>query len=137
MTEKEITLTTLRQEKRKIDEKIYRLKDERNAIDKTISYLMGDTQLQIMDAFRSVPRKTIGPTEAIRDLFNQYPQKKWLPGRLRDELKDLKKNGELKTESENLLSAVHWILRAFVERGDIEKRGHDKIKWYRKINVED
>lgn len=135
MTEKDTALTVLRQEKRNLDEKLSRLKRERDAIDTSISYLMGSNLLSLDETFEEVGQKSVGPTDAVRNLFNLYPQKKWLPGHLRDELNVLKNVGLLESESENLLSSVHWILRALYRdgEGEIEKGGKGKIKWYRKL----
>ena len=133
MNERETTLATLRQEKRKIEERLSRLKGERDAIDTTIFYFMGGTQLSIEDVHEEKSHRAAGPTEAIRNLFNNNPNRKWLPGQFRNELQHMKKSGDLISDSKHILSTVHWILRALVERGEIEKGGNSKIKWYRKL----
>lgn len=132
MSIQETLISELRREKRKIKDEVARLRKEEEAIDITISRLSGVTQLTLTDELDTEVTEPLGPTAAIRQLFEQYPTKKWYPGNIRDELNDMKKHGELATESKNILNTVHWILRGFVDI-EVEKGGLGRKKWYRKL----
>ena len=133
MNMQETLISELRREKRKIDDEFNRLKKEKEAIDITISRLSGNTQLSLTDELDIEITKPLGPTAAIRQLFEQYPTKKWYPGDIRDELNDMKKHKELATESKSILNTVHWILRGFVENEEVEKSKIGRRTWYRKL----
>lgn len=141
MTEQQTIITGLKREKRKIDEDLARvqkdidaLQRERDAIDITISRFSGNGQLAFDDEIEVIITEPMGPTAAIRQLFTRLPTKKWYPGSIRDELNDMKKHGELSTESKSMLNTVHWILRSMVDV-EIQKGGVGRKRWYRKLQT--
>ena len=65
----------------------------------------------------------LGPRAAIWHLFLQNPPRLLTPPELRDKLEIMIDEQTAKSESENLLSGVHTVLRALVEDGLVEKIG--------------
>ena len=78
----------------------------------------------------------MGPTEAILQIFDKDPSKAWTPVALRDELIRLKEKGILTSNSGDLLSAVHSVLRIYVKNGEVVKDTSQKITKYRKKKQE-
>ncbi|NQU06238.1 MAG: hypothetical protein HQ568_09115 [Calditrichaeota bacterium] len=115
---------------------IERLKLDIESIKRTKLIFSGDSESQIeMKSIIETPTNSkIKPTQAIREMFDTYPDRKWFPGQIRDRLETMRDADKLNSNYENLLYAVHSILREMTKRGEIDKSEPDKNKrrWYKK-----
>lgn len=129
-------LNGLEERESEIKIQIERLKGDLVTIARAKVLFEGETESQIS-------RKTTGetpveekikPTQAIREIFETYPGRMWYPGDLRDKLQTMNDANKLNTGYENLLYAVHSILREMEKQGEIEKSAPDKNRrrWYKK-----
>ncbi len=82
-----------------------------------------------------ITEEEFGPTKAIKQMFDNNPQINFIPIVLRDKLLKLKEEGKLKSESKDLLSTTHSVLKHLVKINYIEKDESKEIPTYRrKIN---
>lgn len=129
-------LAGLEEKECEINLQIERLKADLLTIQRTKELFSGDSKNQLeMKAIVKQPNdEQLKPTQAIRELFDTYPTRKWYPGQIRDRLETIRDAGKLKTNYKNLLYAVHSILREMAKREEIEKSDPDnnRRRWYRK-----
>ena len=127
------TVDDLKSKRRELESQIERLKDILMAIDKTIDIFVNE-QVPMVEILTSTGNgKAMGPTGALKYLFETFPTKKWYPRQLADRLQEMKDIGEVETDSNNLMWTVHGLLRVFVEKEYLEKHGMKRKKWYRKL----
>lgn len=131
-------ITTLREEREKIRGQIATLEFDLNAITRVIQRFSGSQiegrQVEMTEIIHSSNGETIGPTQAVRQLFDRFPKKKWTPRQIRDFLTIMKESGELTTETKKLLTTTHWLLKRFVDDEYIQKIETGPRKaWYRKM----
>ena len=128
------TVDDLRSKRRELESHLELVKDRLVAIDKTIDLFVNKQvpKVKILTT-TSGNGKMMGPTDALKYLFDTFPTKKWYPRQLADRLQEMKDIGEVETESENLMWTVHGLLRVFAEKDLVEKHGIKRKKWYRKM----
>ena len=125
-------LGALEDEKKLIQEQVITLQNDLQSIDRLIERYKIRNQNQL--AINMPQNEKIGPTQAVRDLFDNNPERDWKPGEIRDELDKLKDNGILESSTDKLLHTVHWILRKLTEKNYIKKDSSKQIPTYKKIS---
>lgn len=115
---------------------IEELEAEREVAKRMLARFSGNGQSEIRGVITVTKTNVLGPTEALKSLFDTFPNKRWKAVELRDGLREMKESGELKSTSKELLKSVYYLLRRFKDRGYIEKHSYGQNSWYRKTNVE-
>lgn len=65
--------------------------------------------------------KLVKPSQVLRRIFKENPDKEYSPAQLRDILSEVKRRGELIMRSKNLLVTTHTILRILTKKKFIRK----------------
>ena len=118
--------------KKQIVEQIESLKTDLDAVERLLKKHSFKEEDQLPLFFDNPSSEAMTPTEALLKILNENPDKSWTPGELRDEFVKLREKKLLRTESKDLLSGIHSILKLHVKIGDIEKDHSKKIPEYRK-----
>jgi hypothetical protein len=124
-------INPLKELKKQIVEQRESLKTDLEAVERLLKKHSSSEENQLPIFAKESFNKKIKPTEAIMQLFNNDPNKAWTPSKLRDELLKLKSKGLLITESSDLQSTVHSILRLKVNNGTLIKDSTKRIPTYR------
>ena len=116
---------------------IKRLQNDMDAIQRTKEIFVDRSkdQIEMKDIIETPSNEKIKPTQAIRQIFVTYPDRKWFPGQIRDRLETMRDANKLESNYQNLLFAVHSILSGMVKREEIEKSKPDKNRrcYYTKV----
>ena len=92
-----------------------------------VDTLLKDTQLPLPISSKGTNEPildsdhSVGPVDAIIDLFRSHESRAWTPPELRDQLQRLKDEGKLLSNSENLLGSVHTVLKPLLKKKAIER----------------
>ena len=87
------------------------------------------------EAERLAPERAIGPLEAVRQVFDQAPEKHWPPQEITQRLEDLRRRNLLTAKTPKLSNATHTALNSLRESGYIirhEKDGPAGLPTYSK-----
>ena len=129
-----ITREFLIEKKRQITEQFEKLKKDLEGIERTLEILKTGTQTKIKLEVSLPENRKMTPNEAIKKLFNDYPNNNWSPKELTNKLIKLKEEGKLNSQSKDLLWGVHTVLRALKKQNFIkESNSNGRIKTYRKV----
>ena len=92
-----------------------------------VDTLLKDTQLPLSISSNGTNEPildsdhSVGPVDAITDLFRSHESRAWTPPELRDQLQRLKDEGKLLSNSENFLGSVHAVLKPLLKNKTIER----------------
>ena len=114
---------------------IEELEAEREVAKRMLARFSGNGRAEIKGVVTISKTNILGPTEALKSLFDTSPNKRWKAVELRDRMREMKESGELKSTSKELLKSVYYLLRRFKDREYIEKHSYGQNSWYRKVNV--
>ena len=123
---------TLEEEKKQIVEQIEELKGDLQAVERLLRKHKIKEEKQMSIPLGNSHKKSLGPTDALKQIFNSNPDKSWTPSELTEKIREMKEKGYLKTDSNNMLSAVHTVLRKKVINGSIIKVTSGKKPKYKK-----
>lgn len=115
------------------NQQIEELEAEREVARKMLLRFSSNGQTEIKEVVLDTHSVKIGPTLAIKELFNGSPQRKWKAPELRDKLQNMKESGVLETEAKNLLPTVYYLLKRLIKKDYIKKDYSSTGTWYRKI----
>ncbi|MFB0516286.1 MAG: hypothetical protein ACETWG_06745 [Candidatus Neomarinimicrobiota bacterium] len=131
--DKESKIAALQEIIQEYNLKITELQAARSAVERALMWLTRTNGQLEIDEFVTAPKSgQIGPTEAVKGLFDSNPSKRWSARELRDKLEQMKNEGKLVTNARDLLTTVHWLLLDFVNKEYIEKYGARHKATYRK-----
>ena len=115
---------------------IEELEAERDVAKRMLARFSGNGQTEIQGTVAVTKSAILGPTEAMKYLFDTFPNKKWKAVELRDRLRKMKDEGSLNSQSSELIKSVYYLLRRFIDREYIDKHSYGQNSWYIKKNVE-
>lgn len=135
----------LRKEEKLLQEKIDSLQAELSSTETELSYVRRMIQRNTQDQSKQqpvfpslesqqVPEQAQGlrPTEALREVFNEAPHKRWSPVELKERLEKLRSENRLQSTSRRLWGATHTALGALMHSGYIQKHTDGKSPTYSK-----
>ena len=134
--DRESMLEALKTGIKEYTQQIEELEAEREVARKMLLRFSSNGQTEIKEIVLDSHSVKIGPTLAMKELFEGSPQRKWKAPELRDKLQNMKDSGVLESNAQNLLTTVYYLLKRLCKRGYIEKYSAGQRSWYRKINVE-
>lgn len=108
------------------------LEAEREVARKMLLRFSSNGQTEIKEIVLDSHSVKIGPTLAMKELFDGSPQRKWKAPELRDKLQNMKESGVLESEAKNLLTTVYYLLERLRKKKYIKRRHSSTGTWYRK-----
>jgi hypothetical protein len=88
------------------------------------------SKMEYLGTTRVFETTILKPVQAVRELFNQFPEQEFSPPKIRDYLKKLKTKGELDHKGKSLLVTTHTAIRGLLKQREIiaiERKGQDPV----------
>lgn len=139
--EKQNILTELLKEKETIRMQVATLNEDLEAVNRLLKRFSKNQQIEIQISTQLPQPDALGLTEAIRQLFEQYPEKEWSPAEIRNRLNEMKLRGEINSEAKDFLPSTHLIIKKLINNDFVEKvreQADPTRKWYkRRLTIEE
>jgi hypothetical protein len=126
-------LDDLLAERERLLDRITRSQEELKIVQRLIDRRTNSESEQTQQAF--VYKAMKRPYHALKDIFASSPFKSFTPSELRDELETLKRDGLLKSNSNNLLYVVHSSIKSLIKKGIIKKESENDPPTYKFADV--
>lgn len=128
-------LADLLKERELIRMQMHVLRDDLEAVNRLLKRFSKNQQAELPISTQLPQLNVLGLTEAVKQFFENFPDKEWAPAELRDRLKEMRRRGELKSGAKDFLPTIHMIIRKLIEKDFIYKvkeQTNPPRKWFKK-----
>lgn len=130
-------LSSFERVKQELENAIESLQDELRYVNKMIdNHSEGKQSVIPSEPENGLKIGSLNVPQVIRRIFEENPNKKFLPAKIRDKLEKMKDSGELKSTAKDLLTLTHANLKRMTENKEIIRINSKPYPEYKKITEE-